>query len=160
MPDYPGLGLPLRHHPQRDYGMYPIGAHANCSESDSMMIMVRELAMMSIMERLTDKPDWHTKVFDDTIVANWREEAMKIPDEEFWKLAIEAKRQFWDDEGRLDLHDELGPSNLGPSHVRPLKGLVTANTFNCVSILALFTELHAYSHHTVYQRAPEQSQIL
>ncbi|PVH94503.1 hypothetical protein DM02DRAFT_676153 [Periconia macrospinosa] len=133
--NYPGLGLPLRFHPRPQDGCttYPIAAHSNCYESDSEMIMVRELAMMSIMDRLTDKPDWHTKVFDDTITAKWRDEAMAIPDEEFWKLATHGKRQYWDDEGHLELSDDLGPSNLGPSRVRPLQGLVTAQTFDfCV----------------------------
>jgi hypothetical protein len=27
MPEYPGLGLPLRHFPQQNYGFYPMGAH-------------------------------------------------------------------------------------------------------------------------------------
>ena len=35
MPKYPGLGLPLRDFHQRDYGLYPMGMHGNCSGGDS-----------------------------------------------------------------------------------------------------------------------------
>lgn len=65
MPDYPGLGLPLRHDPQSlsdDKSHYPIGAHHGCWGATSNLIYVRELAMMSIMDRLTEKEDWHKKV--------------------------------------------------------------------------------------------------
>ena len=32
--------------------------------------------MMAIMDKITDKPDWDRKVFDDTIVHKWRQEAL------------------------------------------------------------------------------------
>lgn len=130
MPDYPGLGLPLRHNPQRDYGFYPIGAHGSCYGADSKMLPVREVAMMSIMDRLTDKEDWHKKVFDDTIVSKWRKEAMAIPDEHFWKLATGDKRQWWNkDTGELKIQDDFGSN-----HVKPLKGVMNAASFDCVSL--------------------------
>ena len=31
---------------------------------------------MAIMDKITDKPDWDKKVFDDTIVQKWRQEAL------------------------------------------------------------------------------------
>lgn len=38
---------------------------------------VRELNMMAIMDKITDKPDWDRKVLiDDTIVQKWRQEAL------------------------------------------------------------------------------------
>ena len=46
---YPGLGLPLRHYEQGRGKFYPIGAHTNSAESDSLPLMVRELAMMDVM---------------------------------------------------------------------------------------------------------------
>lgn len=39
----------------------------------------RELAMLQLTEYITDKPDWDRKVFDDTIIARWRAEAMELP---------------------------------------------------------------------------------
>jgi hypothetical protein len=127
MPDYPGLVLPLRHNPQEDYVHCPIGAHGSCWGADSELLPIRELAMMSIMDRLTDKEDWHKKVFDDEVVSKWREEALAIPDEHFNKLATRDKSQSWDENGNLNLSDDRYAS-----YVKPLKGIMTTNTFDCV----------------------------
>ena len=35
--------------------------------------------MMRIMDRLTEKPEWHRKVFDDEIAGRWIEEALALP---------------------------------------------------------------------------------
>lgn len=56
---YSGFGLPLRYFPevQRTYryeGSYPLGIHQQNSGCNSGMIQVREVAMMSVMDRLTD----------------------------------------------------------------------------------------------------------
>lgn len=32
--------------------------------------------MMIVMDRLTDQPDWHIKVFDDDIANKWKTEAV------------------------------------------------------------------------------------
>jgi hypothetical protein len=47
--------------------------------------------MMNVMDKITDKPDWHKKAFDDNIVSKWRKEALAIPDEELFKLATSGK---------------------------------------------------------------------
>jgi hypothetical protein len=93
MAKYPGLGLPIRAELdcKTEDLHFPIGAHADCSGSVTVPIPVRELAMMSVMETLTDKDDWHKKVFDEKILAKWREEAYAIPDEHFWDLAEASK---------------------------------------------------------------------
>jgi len=61
-----------------------MGIHANCYGADSEMLSVREVAMMLVMERLSDKPDWHFKVSDDEITDKWRQEAMAWPDDDLW----------------------------------------------------------------------------
>lgn len=109
MPQYPGLGLPVRER-ESNYkaeGLhYPIGAHANCRGSTTAPLPVREVAMMSIMETLTDKDDWHKKVFDEEIVAKWREEALGIPDGYFWNL-VEA-----DEDRRKHAHPTENPASI------------------------------------------------
>lgn len=42
-------------------------------------LTAREVAMLGVMNALTDKKDWHEKVFDDEIVARWKEEARGVP---------------------------------------------------------------------------------
>ncbi len=91
---YPGWNLDLRWHDQADQqrgpqlGLqrptYPLGIHYNCFGADSAMLLVREVAMMLVMDRLTDKPDWHIKVFDDEIAAKWKAEALAWPDDDLW----------------------------------------------------------------------------
>ncbi|KAF7907850.1 hypothetical protein BELL_0449g00070 [Botrytis elliptica] len=126
MPDYPGLGLPLRHDPQSlsdDKSHYPIGAHHGCWGATSNLIYVRELAMMSIMDRLTEKEDWHKKVFNEEIVSKWRAEALAIPDEQFWMMAIRDKQQDRSYDGTIHSnHDRLD---------RQLEGIMNTSTFDC-----------------------------
>lgn len=79
---YPGLGLDIRHYDQDTNGeIYPMGIHSSCIGSESELLLVREVAMMIVMNELTDKPDWHVKVFDETIAEKWIEEALALPTE-------------------------------------------------------------------------------
>jgi hypothetical protein len=75
---YPGINLPLRYIRQEGeagIGFYRLGSFDGV-DCDSELIQVREVFMMILMDRLTDKPNWHEKVFDDAIVAKWRDEAL------------------------------------------------------------------------------------
>ncbi|CAG9948297.1 unnamed protein product [Clonostachys rosea f. rosea IK726] len=83
---YPGLGKKVRYvaDPWDKKEFYPLGIHPNCAGSISEMLFVREVAMMIVMDRLSDKPDFHRKVFDDAIVARWIDEALAIPDNSLW----------------------------------------------------------------------------
>jgi hypothetical protein len=40
-----------------------------------------EMTMLQLMRNLTDKRDWNIDVFNDEIVAKWREEAFKAQDD-------------------------------------------------------------------------------
>ena len=42
-------------------------------------LTVRELSMLRLIDALTEKPDWNTKVFNDENNGNWRDEALKMP---------------------------------------------------------------------------------
>ncbi|KAL0936091.1 uncharacterized protein CTRU02_208306 [Colletotrichum truncatum] len=93
---YPGLGLPLRHFPQNeqldDVGIiYPMGIDTNCWYSDSAMLLVREVAMMIVMDKLTEKADWHTKVFDDAIASKWIEEGLAMPSDQLYDTIVKGK---------------------------------------------------------------------
>ncbi|OGM43098.1 hypothetical protein ABOM_008234 [Aspergillus bombycis] len=45
----------------------------------SSPLTVRELAMLNLMETLTDRPGWYNLVFDKRTAAKWKEEAMVRP---------------------------------------------------------------------------------
>ncbi|KAI1826451.1 hypothetical protein F4861DRAFT_83373 [Xylaria intraflava] len=118
MPSYPSLGLPLFHHPQWLGKFYPTGHHAGCFGAQSNVLLVREVAMMHIMDRLTDKVDWHKKVFDEKIIAKWRAEALAYPDQVFWELAATCSQY---------------DSDVGPS---ALEGIMTDKSFDyCIQEL-------------------------
>lgn len=88
--EYPGVNIDLRHYPI--YGAkYPIGAHGNCSGATSNLLPVREVFMMVLMDRLSDKVDWHKKVFDEEIVAKWRKEALEQPEDKLFSQLVEGK---------------------------------------------------------------------
>lgn len=89
---YPGINLDLRHYPQgHEPTIYPIGAYQTCPGALSDLLPVREIFMMVLMDRLTDKADWHKKVFDEEIVGKWRKEALEQPEDELYSQITEGK---------------------------------------------------------------------
>lgn len=67
---YAGIDLDLEHQTATSY---PVGFPDSGDMSD--VLQMREVAMMMLMEQITDKPDWHEKVFDEVTVQKWRHEA-------------------------------------------------------------------------------------
>ena len=65
----PGFGLPVNYRPDEFFPNAIL-------EWSGTILTVRELNMMAIMDKITDKPDWDKKVFDDTIIQRWRQEAL------------------------------------------------------------------------------------
>ncbi|KAK7968032.1 uncharacterized protein PG986_002309 [Apiospora aurea] len=91
---YPGINLPLRHYAtgwsqETKQACYPIGVCENAPGATSELLQLREVFMLAVMDRLTDKPDWHRKVFDEAVVAKWRAEALQQPEEGLYRLAVE-----------------------------------------------------------------------
>ncbi|KAL7917333.1 hypothetical protein ACQKWADRAFT_307037 [Trichoderma austrokoningii] len=90
---YPGVNLPMGPKYVRldeRVPIYPIGLPRSRA-ADSYILPVREVAMMMLMNNLTDKPNWHEKVFDETIVAKWRHEAMTQSENGLFARIIEGK---------------------------------------------------------------------
>ena len=93
-PKYPGVDLPLRHIrldglPGEDF--FRIGSYQNVLHTQSELLQVREVAMMMLMDRLTDKPNWHETVFDDAIVAEWRAEVLTQPEDAIFHEIVTEK---------------------------------------------------------------------
>lgn len=91
---YPGVNLPLRHLDQRErHGVdyYRLGSFTGARNSQSELLQVREVAMMILQDRLTDKPNWHEKVFDETIVAKWRNEALTQSEDDIHREIVAGK---------------------------------------------------------------------
>ncbi|KAM0346266.1 hypothetical protein ACHAPU_005693 [Fusarium lateritium] len=89
---YPGVNMALA----KGTGLYDIGAHypigfPEYSSSQSSVIPVREVGMMLLMDTLTDKLDWHRKVFDDIIVQKWRDEARQQSEDGLYARILQDK---------------------------------------------------------------------
>lgn len=71
----PGFGLPLDAMPKdHQYGTtrFP---HAIADYFATDGVTIREQTMLEFMSQITDKPMWTEKIYDDTIVEKWRQEA-------------------------------------------------------------------------------------
>ncbi|KAJ4422161.1 hypothetical protein N0V82_003245 [Gnomoniopsis sp. IMI 355080] len=141
---YPGLGLPLRYHPQTDPAYryradtlptFPLGSHPNILGSESDLLPVREVAMLAIMDRLTDKPMWNRKVFDEAIVSKWKDEALAVPDEEWMKVAA-APGSGWDQPPERHQKYENGQFQWVEKVPTKLVGIMSERAFDfCVKEL-------------------------
>ena len=85
---YPGVNLPLRHLSKDGFR---IGSSPDDWDSLSDLLPMREVAMMLLMDRLTDKPNWNEKVFDEAIVAKWRAEALSQPEDAVYSEIVAGK---------------------------------------------------------------------
>ena len=125
---YPGLGLPLRHLAQESGNFYPSDIRGSPEGSFTELLPVREIAMMVIMDRLTDKLDWEKKVFNAEIVSKWRKEALDYSEEALWDEATGGKHI-----------NEIQP--ISPEQVRswPIaEPIMTSETFDYVRRLRVW----------------------
>lgn len=92
---YPGVNLPvntsLRSGLDNSPPLYPIGM-PDARGSISDILPIREVAMMLLMDQLTDKPNWHEKVFDEAIMQKWRQEARTQSENGLFSRIMEGTR--------------------------------------------------------------------
>ncbi|KAL7930104.1 hypothetical protein V8C35DRAFT_324538 [Trichoderma chlorosporum] len=91
---YPGVNLPLDTSPRFGFdnmpAVYGIGMPKGRG-SISEILTIREVAMMLIMDKLTEKPNWHEKVFDEAIAQKWRQEATTQSENSLYSRIVEGK---------------------------------------------------------------------
>ncbi|KAK4173741.1 hypothetical protein QBC36DRAFT_303405 [Triangularia setosa] len=88
---YPGVNVDLRQLIQKGTSgidFYRLGSFEGCKHYQTPVLFVREVAMTLLMDRLTDKPDWHKKVFNEETVAKWKREALAAPEDDIWNSII------------------------------------------------------------------------
>ncbi|KAH8596102.1 hypothetical protein B0O99DRAFT_686151 [Bisporella sp. PMI_857] len=73
----PGLGLPVGHLPKwnRDASKSERFPHAIADFFAGEGVSVREQRMLDFINKISDKPDWERKVFDEEILSRWLAEA-------------------------------------------------------------------------------------
>ena len=80
--ELPGFGLPIDYLPKwslrGDIKRFP---HAIADDLSSKGVTVRERRMLEFINQVTDKPEWDRKVFDESIVSKWHDEACQRTEE-------------------------------------------------------------------------------
>lgn len=87
---------------------------------------------MAIMDRLTDKSEWHRKVFDEAIVSKWKEEAMAVPDKQ-WMAVAAAPKSVWADPAQRRVYTN-GQMREGREVAQPVVGVMSEQAFNYVRL--------------------------
>lgn len=83
----PGFGLPLVNLPQwhpwrvEDERKRERLPHAISDHVASKGVTLRERRMLEFIGQISDKPEWDRKVFDESIVVKWKEEAYRFVEE-------------------------------------------------------------------------------
>jgi hypothetical protein len=72
----------------RGVPFYVSGSAQSFDETKTPILPVKEVAMTMLMDALTDKPDWHNKVQDETVVDKWRQEALSQDEQELWTYIV------------------------------------------------------------------------
>ncbi|GLB35536.1 putative protein of unknown function (DUF4246) [Lyophyllum shimeji] len=83
----PGFGLPLNFTPRLKDGDGRVLFRNALDGKDLLdgvaqlpLTTLREFTMLQFMNYITDKPEWHRKVFDETITSKWKAEALSEDD--------------------------------------------------------------------------------
>ena len=66
--------IAILEHEGYEYPHLPLRFRAALTIDRGAVLPVREYAIMSLVEDITNKPNWHLKVFDDVIAAKWKHE--------------------------------------------------------------------------------------
>lgn len=93
-------------------------AHGANDFKQSPPLTAKEVAMLGVMNALTDKLDWHEKILDDEIADRWGEEALAVPlmSREAWEwclLELREKAARFQKTGRVTVLD--GASRVSKS---------------------------------------------
>ncbi|KAK1751543.1 hypothetical protein QBC47DRAFT_454790 [Echria macrotheca] len=76
-------------------GEYNSGFRTDYWNAHSDMILVREVAMMQVMETITDKPDWHINIFDHETAMQWEQEALDRSNNHYWRTCSNFHDRCW-----------------------------------------------------------------
>lgn len=71
----PGFGLPVGHLPEPEH-RFPILIGDSDLDWAASTLTIREVCMLRLIEELTNKPGWWTKVRDPDIASKWKAEAL------------------------------------------------------------------------------------
>ncbi|KAL5610871.1 hypothetical protein FOBRF1_006988 [Fusarium oxysporum] len=122
---YPGVNLSLREELDIDCywrsGREPDHAigFPEAPDSISDVLPMTEVAMMMLMDNLTDKPDWHSNVFVENIVQKWRDEAREQSKENIFLRIMQGKERHRIPQPRSRIISERALKGCNHNHPPP-----------------------------------------
>jgi len=93
--ELPGFGLPVNFMPEKEDAPRGLDSSRKLNGGEIVRFpsaildwappafSVRERNMLAFMDRITDKPEWRRKVFDETILQKWKSECLAREDWDF-----------------------------------------------------------------------------
>ena len=93
--ELPGFGLPVKFLPDKKDNLRGLDSSRKLNGGEigrfpsavldwtPQAFSVRERNMLALMDRITDKPEWRRKVFDETILQKWKAECLAREDWDF-----------------------------------------------------------------------------
>lgn len=100
------------------------------------MLTLRERWMLDFMNQVTDKPDWNRKVFDEEIIAHWKQETTEMQWLRKWK-AQKWKSNYRNDDDESEIDEDDNEVQKG----EPCDDF-TEEMFRHVSLVTFETRLH------------------
>jgi hypothetical protein len=85
---FPGLDVPIQYLPKTRF------KHAIADFVNAKPLTTREIRMLDFINQITEKPDWTSKVFDDTIIAKWKEEAHQPCEDSTFEDVVLSEKMF------------------------------------------------------------------
>ncbi|KAG8631442.1 hypothetical protein KVT40_000582 [Elsinoe batatas] len=80
----PGMGLDIDHYQKHPRDLEEGGPHAVFNNGwSNPCVLLREKRLVEAIDRLSDKPDWRRKVFDEEITSRWRREVVSNAEQGF-----------------------------------------------------------------------------
>lgn len=85
----PGFGLPVHSRPDNLFRNALDSVNLGEGDVQLPLTTLREFTMLHLMNQLTDKPNWHKKVFDETIALKWKAEILPAEDNDITEEMVD-----------------------------------------------------------------------
>ncbi|PYH42267.1 DUF4246 domain-containing protein [Aspergillus saccharolyticus JOP 1030-1] len=112
--ELPGYGLPLNYEPKIERLPNALDGKDIYDGYIGNLLVHREILMLQIMNTISEKPDWDRKVFDDEIIAKWRQEISESGQDvtptmiDFILAEMRFKAKIHQEEGTFTVFDHVG----------------------------------------------------
>ncbi|KAJ5906929.1 uncharacterized protein N7473_003845 [Penicillium subrubescens] len=134
----PGLGdIPV--HVLLSHDQFATGTN----EWKGHILTAKELAMLDLINTITDRPNWNRAIFDQQIIAQWQEDAMSsssLINDKTWAWCLQElqdKARHFDQDGRLVVFNTSSGVSKSDTAISPELGSKLSNSVDLLSHQAI-----------------------